>query len=113
MTPGDSDGWRLNGCAAAMVIGWDQVPVRQTENRNAAGVSPCGASQLSMTPPSGRDVTLGEKLPLGTGDGISHSPIPVSDSIRLEWQPDRKQQKKINAKSFTIALAFPLSKLLN
>ena len=66
-----------------------------------------------MTPPSRWEVTLGEKLPLGAGDGISRTPIPVSDSIRREWQPDTKHQKKIDAKSFTIVLEFTLSDLLN
>ena len=88
MTPGDSAGWRLEGCDETIVVDSDQVSVRRTENRNAAVVSPCGSSQLRMTPPSRWEVTLGEKLPLGTGDGISCTPIPVSDSIRLEWQPD-------------------------
>ena len=91
MTPGDSDGWRLKGCDETIVVDSDQVLVRRTENRNAAVVSPCGSSQLRMTPPSRWEVTLGEKLPLGIGDGISRTPIPVSDSIRLEWQPDTKQ----------------------
>jgi hypothetical protein len=45
MTPGDSDGWRLNGCAAAIVIGSDQPSFRQTENHNAAEVSPCGSTE--------------------------------------------------------------------
>jgi hypothetical protein len=90
MTPGDSDGWRLNGCAAAIVIGSDQASFRQTENRNAAAVSPCGSSQLRMTLPSGRDVTLGEKLPLPVGDAISRRLLLVRESARFEWQPEIK-----------------------
>jgi hypothetical protein len=43
-TPGDSDGWRLKGCAAAIVVASDQASFRQTENRSAARVSPCGSS---------------------------------------------------------------------
>jgi hypothetical protein len=49
-------------------------------------VSPCGSSQ--MTPPSGRDATLGEKPPLPVGDAISRRLLLVRDSARFEWQPE-------------------------
>jgi len=62
MTPGDSDRWRLKGLAAAIVFGSGQAPFCQTEKRNADLVPPCGSSQLRMTLPSDRDVTIGEVM---------------------------------------------------
>jgi hypothetical protein len=59
-----------------------------------------------MTPPSGRDATLGEKPPLPVGDAISRRLLLVRDSARFEWQPEIKQLKKIDAKAFTIVLEF-------
>jgi hypothetical protein len=106
MTPGDSDGWRLKGCAAVMVIGSDQASFRHKESRNAAAVSPCGSSQLRMTLPSGRDVTLGEKLPLAAGDVISRRLVLVTDSAPFAWQPEIEQLKKIDANTFKTILEF-------
>ena len=71
MTPGDSDGWRLKGCAAAIVAGSDQPLFRQIENRSAAARSPCASSQLRITLPSDRATTRGEKLSFAAGDLIS------------------------------------------
>ena len=106
MTPGDSDGWRLNGCVAAIVLGSDQASFRQTENRSTAAVSPCGSSQLRMTLPSGPDVTLGEKLPLAMGDAISRRPRLVRDSARFELQPELKQLNKTDANTLKTILEF-------
>jgi hypothetical protein len=67
-----------------MVVGSDHDSFRQTENRSAAVVSRCGSSQLRMTLPSRRYVTLGEKLPLAAGDGISRKVVLIRDSERFE-----------------------------
>jgi hypothetical protein len=61
-------------------------------------------AQLRMTLSSGRDVTLGEILPLPVGDAISRGLVLVRDSARCEWQPEIQELKKVDAKTFTTAL---------
>jgi hypothetical protein len=58
-----------------------------------------------MTLPSGRDVTLGEKLPLAAGDLISRGLRLVRDSARFEWHPETKL-KMTEANAFKIVLEF-------
>jgi hypothetical protein len=57
-----------------------------------------------MTPPSDRDVTFGDKVPLAAGDLISRRLRLVSDSARFEWQPAMKQLMEIDANTFNAIL---------